>query len=145
MSRFLDTITGTFVERQDGGREVFRLTLRLRLELGPIWSGIVLYVPAGFETDFASVPRFFWRILPPIGSYKAAAVVHDFLYAAGSKVTRRLADAIFYEAMYAQGVSAWKRVAMYWAVRMFGFLAFHGRGATWRVHLTAGLKRPRLR
>jgi hypothetical protein len=37
-------------------------------------------VPKGFETDFASVPRVFWTIIPPDGKYTKAAVVHDYLY-----------------------------------------------------------------
>ena len=36
-------------------------------------------VHAGFVTDFASVPRFFWRVLPPTGPYGKAAVIHDRL------------------------------------------------------------------
>src|SRR5690348_12260167 len=40
----------------------------------------LIRVPVGFVTDFASVPRFFWRVLPPTGRYGKAAVVHDYLY-----------------------------------------------------------------
>ena len=38
---------------------------------GPQGSWIV---PAGFETDFASIPRIFWRLLPPVGRYGKAAL-----------------------------------------------------------------------
>src|SRR4051812_5700781 len=37
-------------------------------------------VPAKFVTDLASIPQILWNILPPIGAYDAAAVVHDYLY-----------------------------------------------------------------
>jgi hypothetical protein len=37
-------------------------------------------VPVGFVTDFASVPKMFWSILPPSGTYTQAAIVHDFMY-----------------------------------------------------------------
>ncbi len=37
-------------------------------------------VPVGFVTDFASVPRLFWTLLPPDGLYWYAAVIHDYLY-----------------------------------------------------------------
>src|SRR6266850_4958854 len=40
----------------------------------------VIIVPAGFVTDFASTPRAIWAVLPPVGQYQLAAVVHDFLY-----------------------------------------------------------------
>lgn len=37
-------------------------------------------VPEGFVTDFASIPRAFWSILPTDGPYVFAAIIHDFLY-----------------------------------------------------------------
>jgi len=76
-------------------------------------------VHAGFITDFASVPRFFWRILPPTGKYGAASVIHDFLYRYGI-YTRAEADRIFLEAMEELGVSWLTRRTMYRAVRLFG-------------------------
>jgi hypothetical protein len=36
-------------------------------------------VPAGFETDFASVPRFVQWLIPAYGRYTLAAIVHDWL------------------------------------------------------------------
>ncbi|WP_139385602.1 DUF1353 domain-containing protein, partial [Salmonella enterica] len=40
----------------------------------------VIEVPAGFVTDFASVPRIFWTILPSDGKYAKAAIIYDYLY-----------------------------------------------------------------
>ena len=37
-------------------------------------------VAEGFETDFASVPRLLWVVLPKWGKYGNAAMVHDWLY-----------------------------------------------------------------
>lgn len=76
-------------------------------------------VPKGFETDFASVPKIFWNILPPIGLYAQAAIVHDYLYQTG-KVSRAEADEIFREIMKQDGVSFIVRNVMYAAVRIFG-------------------------
>lgn len=81
-------------------------------------------VPVGFETDFASIPRFFHRLLPKNGEYDAAAVVHDFLYSTG-EVAKADADIVFYEAMTVMEVPAWKRQSMYWAVKCFGFMAWN--------------------
>ena len=81
-------------------------------------------MPAGFETDFASVPRLFWRVVPPWGRYSPAAVVHDYLYHTG-KVSRLAADRLFLELMAALGVPLWKRQIMYWAVRLGGWLAWN--------------------
>lgn len=90
-----------------------------------------IHVPAGFTTDFASIPRFFWRWLPPTGEYGKAAVIHDFLYQYGTldgeHVTKEYADAVFRRAMEDLGVGRIRRNLMYTAVRLFG------RGV-WRQH-----------
>ena len=80
---------------------------------------IEVTIPKGFVTDFASVPRFFWRIFPPTGPWCEAAVLHDYLYQK-PRCPRFLADALFREAMRELGVPFWRRVAMYYAVRLFG-------------------------
>lgn len=86
--------------------------------------GIV--VPAGFETDFASIPRFFWRVLPPTGQYGKAAVVHDFLYRT-RRVPRVTADRMFLLAMEELSVPKPVRLVMYYAVRVFGGFAYSGQ------------------
>ena len=80
-------------------------------------------IPAGFVTDFASVPRVFWNILPPWGKYGKAAVVHDFCYRTGC-VSRKKCDWIFLEGMRVLGVPKWKRLIMWAAVRLFGWSAY---------------------
>lgn len=97
-------------------------------------------VPAGFVTDFASIPRMFWDWIPPTGPYAKAAVVHDYLYVVGGKVccykgpyllydprckkcktfTKEQADRIFRDAMEVLGVGNPKRWLMWQAVRKFG-------------------------
>ncbi len=76
-------------------------------------------VPKGFITDFASVPRLLWPILPPYGRYGKAAVLHDWLYRSGIE-DRKGADLIFKEAMGVLGVAKWKIAVLYWGVRLFG-------------------------
>lgn len=83
-------------------------------------------VPAGFVTDFASVPRVLWNVLPPFGRYGKAAIVHDFLYRTKGYASKPVADAIFLEAMKALGVSTLVRYAMFYAVRLFGGRAYKG-------------------
>lgn len=78
-------------------------------------------VPKGFITDFASVPKAFWSIIPPYGKYTKAAVVHDYLYKHHSvRFTRKEVDLIFLKAMEVLGVNPVKRGVMYNAVRWFG-------------------------
>lgn len=89
-------------------------------------NGYIIKVPKGFITDLASVPRAFWSIFPPFGSYTSAAVVHDFLYSEYNTtgINRTLADKIFLFVMEELGVGYLRRKAMYRAVRSFGELSW---------------------
>lgn len=81
----------------------------------------IIIVPEGYRTDFASIPRFMWRIMPPGGEYREAAVVHDYLCDVEPKVCNHLqAAAVFSEAMTELRVKPWKRNLMAWAVKHFG-------------------------
>lgn len=76
-------------------------------------------IPAGFVTDFASVPRPFWSLIPPTGTKTRAAVVHDYLYT-NHPQGRPWADKVFLEAMKV-GDEPWiTRWICYWAVRIAG-------------------------
>jgi hypothetical protein len=80
-------------------------------------------VPIGFTTDFASIPKLFWNLLPPDGKYGRAAVVHDYLYSTeglSGEFTREQCDRIFLEAMTDLGVGPITRLLMFRAVRWFG-------------------------
>lgn len=85
--------------------------------------GTIITVPRGFTTDFASVPRIFWNILPPFGKYGNAAIIHDYCYDR-QLFPRKQCDLIFYKAMLEKGVPKWKAVTMYKMVRMFGKRAY---------------------
>ena len=76
-------------------------------------------VPRGFVTDLASVPRVFFSLFRPDGTYAAAAVVHDYLYWA-QPVPRVIADRIFLEAMIDLRVSPVQRRVLFEAVAEFG-------------------------
>lgn len=96
-------------------------------------------VPAGFDTDYASVPRLFWSLYPPDGSYTPAAVIHDALYFYQAKgegaprwITRAEADRVFLEAMTALGVPALRRRLLYSAVRVGGWVAWN-RNRRWHA------------
>jgi hypothetical protein len=80
-------------------------------------------VPVGFVTDFASIPRIFWSILPPDGKYTHPAIVHDFLYWTQT-VSRQDADQILKIMMEDFSVGTATVAAIYSAVRTFGGLAW---------------------
>lgn len=76
-------------------------------------------VPVGFVTDFASVPRIAWSILPPDGNYTYPAVVHDYLYWS-QRTTRAEADEVFRLMMKEFGVADTIIAAIHTAVRAGG-------------------------
>ena len=82
-----------------------------------------IFVPPGFETDYASVPRMFWAIYPPDGEYTEAAVVHDYLYWT-QPCSRAQADKVFLEGMKELGVPWARRTLIYSAVRLGGWMAW---------------------
>jgi hypothetical protein len=48
-----------------------------------IEEGLRIVVPAGFETDGASVPRLLWPVFPPWGVLFFGSIIHDFGYQHG--------------------------------------------------------------
>lgn len=82
-------------------------------------------IPAGFVTDFASVPRIFWSALRPDGQYAYAAVVHDYLYWTQTR-SREEADEILKMAMEDFEVGALTVGAIHSAVRVGGQVAWNG-------------------
>ena len=84
-------------------------------------------VPMQFETDFASVPRIplFYTLFG--NRAHREAVIHDYLYRQDSMpaVERKIADAVFLEAMEVRGKSFFVRWPMYFGVRLGGWTAYH--------------------
>ncbi|MCF6744848.1 DUF1353 domain-containing protein [Blastococcus sp. KM273128] len=77
-------------------------------------------VPAGFPTDFATVPRVVVWLVPRFGRYTAAAILHDWLVTAGitsGVVTGREADGVFRRVLRESGVPVLRRWLMWCAVR----------------------------
>lgn len=95
----------------------------LEYHVGSEDSTDIITVPAGYKTDFASVPRAFWSIFPPFGKYSSAAVIHDYLYGTRSR-PRKECDKIFLECMEVLGVNWITRHTLYRSVRMFGMFAY---------------------
>lgn len=94
--------------------------------VGSYPSDEIITVPVGFDTDFASIPRIFWGILPPNGRYGKAAVVHDYCYRTAC-YDRKTSDVIFLEGMCVLGVGELTKAIIYYAVRLFGWHAWNER------------------
>lgn len=74
-------------------------------------------VPAGFKTDFASIPKEVLNIPGFIGH--RAAVVHDYLVRNWPLDKRKVADTVFYEALLSIGVEEQMAYTMYQGVELY--------------------------
>lgn len=106
----------------DGKRWITRS--EFSYDVGYKGSGDTITVPVGFVTDFASIPRIFWMLLPTWGKYGNAAVIHDYLYCTKER-SRKEADDIFYEGMLVLGTKKITAKVIYLAVRLFGQSAYN--------------------
>lgn len=107
---------------------------RFRL-LAPLWyesdalGGRTVRVPAGFVTDRESVPRWLPLIYAVFsGTASRAGVIHDRLYQCHKvqdlEVSRRLADAVYYEANALDQNPGWKRWLKWLGLRIGGGSAY---------------------
>ena len=112
------------LDRQRRGRCCYALVEPLIFQIGLNgFDGIRVTVPSGFVTDFASTPRILWPLFPPAGPWTRAAILHDYLYTL-EDCSRFLADALFRDAMRQLKVPLWRRVVMYYAVRLCGMFNY---------------------
>lgn len=84
-------------------------------------------IPRGFESDGASVPRFFWRVVFPKDDTHAqtAAICHDFIYRNQPEDwTREEADRMFLAFLIEHGMNVNRALLAYRAVRLFGWVAW---------------------
>lgn len=106
------------------GRAVWKLDTPMIYETD---AGQTITVPAGLETDFASVPRV--PIVYDLWGDRAhhEGVLHDYLYRYNSEpvVPKWKADALFLEAMKSRGAPWWVYLPMYRAVVAFGGPSYH--------------------
>lgn len=131
MARFITETTLTILRGQfRQGRQLYRLHSTVVYESDLLNTRI--YVPAGYITDLASVPKLPLLWLMAGGSGAEAAVIHDYLYSthavAGRPVTRSEADAVFREAIAASEDVNAPGSLMWLAVRVGGWRAWDAPG-----------------
>lgn len=106
-------------DKEQIGTAIFVLTKEYRVEV----LGHTITVPAGFTTDFSSVPRMF-RWLVSVVDGLEGSVVHDFLYRIPGEHSRAFADDVL-AAMDRDQMGWLRRNAKYLGVRAGGWY-------TWR-------------
>jgi hypothetical protein len=109
---------GDVVVRELGGDEGSRWRLEQPLTYRGRRDEFV--VPAGFTTDFASVPQALTWLVPRYGRYTKAAILHDFLWreCAAGRFGWADADGLLRRAMRELDVPFLRRWLMWAAVRL---------------------------
>jgi len=101
---------------------------RLAADWSVIYKGEVYRIPYGFATDGASIPCFLRPICgDPMETPRLyAAIVHDFIYSGGDpEATREDADTLYRDMLVALGISKFKALVEYYAIRAFGSSHWH--------------------
>ena len=108
------------LRRREGGGKLFIVDQEYRVSFKINDLSRVYYVPAGMETDLASIPTIVPKwIAQKVDAHIEAAIVHDHM-CIERPWTSRIAAEIFLAAMEKADVGWIKRNAMYQAVLRFG-------------------------
>lgn len=94
----------------------FELTKEIEVQLS---NGDYHYIPEGYITDFATVPRIFRGIIWGAGNHNLATLIHDYLYD-NQLYSRKFADKEMLYWLLKCGCSKAKSYAMYYACRIGG-------------------------
>lgn len=118
----------TKLDLTDGrGRPLWRLDEDYTEVYGP---GLEVTVPAGFVTNFGTIPRWaYWLVAP--SELGIPSLVHDYMcnetfieiteegITKGLGYSRWLADAILYESLKKRGLGTMRSLAVFFAVRFY--------------------------
>ena len=115
MSSFTTPFVGELI-----GKNKWRVYKSFEYHVGTYPSKTIIYVPVGFVTDFASIPRIFWPFISPIDDHGKAAVIHDYIYTIRYD-KKSVCDKIYLEALIVLKVSRWKQVLLYNGVKYLGW------------------------
>jgi hypothetical protein len=90
-------------------------------------------VPAGFVTDFASVPRFVTWLVPITGRYTEGSILHDWFCVTGIEtgaISAVDADGVFRRVMWEEGVP-WLLRWLIWLGIRWGAAGTPARRSGW--------------
>ncbi len=90
------------------------------------WDAVERIIPAGFETDLASVPWMLGWLFPRFNEARArAALPHDYFYRLQlPNVSRQAADRMFLRDLMIRNRLVHRAILMYYGLRMFGWVAW---------------------
>ena len=123
--------------KEDARGNVFTVLFARRVNFG----GKSFLIPRGFESDGASVPRLFWRIVFPNSDshVTTAGICHDWIYREQPTVwNRKEADRMFLALLIEFGAGLFAACCAYCAVRLFGWIAWRKNAALLKMANLAG-------
>lgn len=121
MSSFTKPLRVEITQREVKGRCLAVLLDGFEYHVGHLNSKDVITVPAGFVTDFASIPHIARMIVPVLGRAAKAAVIHDYLVVENKRSWGESAK-IFREGMKVLEVNPFQRMLMYYSVKHYGLI-----------------------
>ncbi|PAF41366.1 DUF1353 domain-containing protein [Helicobacter sp. 11S02596-1] len=86
-----------------------------------------IFIPAGYVSDGATIPKIFWWLLSPFENYLKCCILHDYLcdlFALGL-IHRKTCDDIFLESMAAIGIKKSTRYILYFFVRAYALARYN--------------------
>ena len=128
MSQFTEGLIAKWVP--EAGK--FKVYIAFDYHVGSEDSDEVIHVEEGYMTDLASIPWFARWAIPKLDRHAQAAVVHDKCYQF-QLYSQKRCDEIFLEAMEVLKVAKWKRILMYRALRIGGWVAYNNAGKKLRA------------
>lgn len=111
------------IHRRTENGDIVRLVKPLKVR----FQGKSFVVPAGFECDGVSVPRFAWSLVSPCIDPRSlrAGIAHDYIYRVQPEGwTRAQADLMFVCFLIEDGLAIPRALLAYAAVRPFGWVAW---------------------
>lgn len=115
MSSFTEPLILEALAQERDGCGVFRVYKAFTYEIGSLGSGNAVTVPAGYDTDLASVPWFARAFIPLAGRLAKPALIHDWLLDSGDE----RAHDVFAEALQVAKVGWLTRTIVIIAVRAY--------------------------
>ena len=114
---YLGKLNVKYSHRSEDGFKIYELTKPLKSMI----DNEVVIVPAGFRTDFATVPYPINKVISRDNKkYVKSAIIHDMLYR--TKILSRFeADEMFFKSMCIEGTPLRYSIPFYFAVRLFGW------------------------
>lgn len=133
----MSTFTRSLILEETGGGVYWTVFESLTYFVGSEDGDEYVPVPKGTTTDLASVPRLLRAFVPKDGKGHRAFVVHDVLYRRGfvcvrhkpgargyREIKQKEADRIALEAMKVLGVSKSRQYAIYYGLRIGGWVGW---------------------